>query len=111
MNIIVPQSNLFIYYDRKNAKLIRRHEICCVIYSENKVNLILTNSKIIPIQTSFESFKTHFLNHNFLNIRSNLIVNPETISAIQDETYYLKIKTNKNFTIMIDKKNEVKMLL
>jgi DNA-binding LytR/AlgR family response regulator len=86
----------------KKSIFYNLNEICSIIEKNNQVICNLVSQKEIPLQHDFDTLKQLLLNHNFVLIGQNIIINRNEIKMIRDCEGGAKIYTKCNSIIHVN---------
>ncbi len=103
MNIYSTQDSTQISINSgKKSIFYKLNDICCIILKNDQIICNMTNQKEIPLHHDFDTLKQLLLQHNFVLIGHNIIMNRNEIKMIRDYEEGAKIFTKCNMVIHIN---------
>jgi DNA-binding LytR/AlgR family response regulator len=86
----------------KKSIFYNLNDICCITVKNDQIICNMTNQKEIPMHHDFDTLKVLLLNHNFVQIGQNIIINRNELKMIRDYEGGAKIFTKCNMVILVN---------
>ena len=86
----------------KKSIFYNLNDICYIIVKNDQIICNMTNQKEIPLHLEFDTLKQILLNHNFVQIGQNIIINRNEIKMIRNYEGGAKIFTKCTMVIHVN---------